>query len=322
MTTLAPPTDLLARVLHRLVEQGTLTPAQAAAVEQAVAQERHPRAEPAGRGRLAELLGYVGGALTAGAAALFVGAAWGDLTDTVRVSLLVAAAVALVAGALGVGGGVRGVRRVARDDGSARRRLVSTLLALAAVALAAATGVATEHLLTSALAGLGAALAGYLLCRGAPGHVAVLAGALLSVGGVVEATDSEDGTSVGLALAGVGVLWGLLAATRWVEERAVGLALGALTAFAGAQLAVTDTPEEVGYAATALLAVACFAGYLRLRDVGLLGVGVLAVTVVVPEALADWTDGSLGSASGLLVAGLSLLAASAAGLRLHRATEG
>jgi hypothetical protein len=49
-----------------------------------------------------------------------------------------------------------------------------------------------------------------------------------------------------------------------------------------------------------------------------LGAGVLAMTLVVPEALHDWTDGSVSAAGSLLVAGLTLLAASAIGLRLRR----
>jgi hypothetical protein len=38
---------------------------------------------------------------------------------------------------------------------------------------------------------------------------------------------------------------------------------------------------------------------------------------VVPEAVHDWTDGSVSSAGSLLLAGLTLLAASAIGLRLR-----
>jgi hypothetical protein len=47
-------------------------------------------------------------------------------------------------------------------------------------------------------------------------------------------------------------------------------------------------------------------------------VGVLGITVVVPEAVTDWTDGSLGVAGGVLVAGLALLGASLAGLRVKQ----
>ena len=50
----------------------------------------------------------------------------------------------------------------------------------------------------------------------------------------------------------------------------------------------------------------------------MLAAGVVATTLVVPEALYDWTGGSLPAAGSLLIAGLTLLAASAIGLRLRR----
>jgi hypothetical protein len=50
----------------------------------------------------------------------------------------------------------------------------------------------------------------------------------------------------------------------------------------------------------------------------LVGAGVLATTLVVPEALDGWTDGSVSAAGSLPVAGLTLLGASAIGLQLRR----
>ena len=44
---------------------------------------------------------------------------------------------------------------------------------------------------------------------------------------------------------------------------------------------------------------------------------VVAVTLVVPEAVSDWTDGSLGAVGGVLVAGVTLLVASFAGYRIR-----
>jgi hypothetical protein len=41
----------------------------------------------------------------------------------------------------------------------------------------------------------------------------------------------------------------------------------------------------------------------------------------VPEAVADWTDGSLGAVGGVLLTGVTLLIASATGYRL-RADQG
>jgi hypothetical protein len=52
-----------------------------------------------------------------------------------------------------------------------------------------------------------------------------------------------------------------------------------------------------------------------------LAVGVIGVTLAVPEALLDWTEGSVGAAGVLLVSGATLLAASLLGLRLRREVQ-
>jgi hypothetical protein len=76
--------------------------------------------------------------------------------------------------------------------------------------------------------------------------------------------------------------------------------------------------DELGYALTAAVAVVGFVGYLSTRSWSVLAVAVLATTLVVPEALHDWTNGSVPAAGSLLIAGLTLLGASAIGLRLRR----
>ena len=58
--------------------------------------------------------------------------------------------------------------------------------------------------------------------------------------------------------------------------------------------------------------------YRWLRSIVLLVAGVLGVTLAVPEAVLDWTNGALGASLILLVAGAVLVAASAVGLRLRR----
>ena len=64
-----------------------------------------------------------------------------------------------------------------------------------------------------------------------------------------------------------------------------------------------------------------FAVYVAKRAWPYLLAGVAGVTLAVPEALLDWTEGSLGTAGVLLVAGVTLLGASLLGLRLHGETE-
>ena len=77
--------------------------------------------------------------------------------------------------------------------------------------------------------------------------------------------------------------------------------------------------DELGYALTAAVAVARVRRLpVSTRSWSVLAAGVLATTLVVPEALHDWTGGSVPAAGSLLIAGLTLLAASAIGLRLRR----
>ncbi|HWL97180.1 MAG TPA: hypothetical protein VNP20_07520, partial [Nocardioidaceae bacterium] len=54
------------------------------------------------------------------------------------------------------------------------------------------------------------------------------------------------------------------------------------------------------------------------RAVPYLGAAVAALTLAVPEALLDWTDGSLGPVGVLLVSGVTLLVAGLLGLRLRK----
>jgi formate-dependent nitrite reductase membrane component NrfD len=65
------------------------------------------------------------------------------------------------------------------------------------------------------------------------------------------------------------------------------------------------------------VAAAGYTGFVLARRWPLLVAGVAGMTLVVPEALGDWADGSVPAAAVLLVAGLTLLGSSAASLRLH-----
>jgi hypothetical protein len=70
------------------------------------------------------------------------------------------------------------------------------------------------------------------------------------------------------------------------------------------------------------IALAALAGYLVSRASVHLATGVVAVTLVVPEALQDAFDESLGAAGVLLVAGVTLLGAGLLGLRLRHEVSG
>lgn len=72
------------------------------------------------------------------------------------------------------------------------------------------------------------------------------------------------------------------------------------------------------YLLTTLVAAVCLAGYALLRLALLLATSVLAVTLTVAEAVADWTNGAAGGAAAVLTAGVVLLVTSALALRAHR----
>jgi hypothetical protein len=66
------------------------------------------------------------------------------------------------------------------------------------------------------------------------------------------------------------------------------------------------------------VAIACLALYRFERSLVLLAAGVIGVTIAVPEAVWDITNGAGGAAAILLIAGAVLLGASGAGLWLRR----
>ena len=128
-------------------------------------------------------------------------------------------------------------------------------------------------------------------------------------------------TGMGMPPVVVGlVVWLLLTETDRFREPMMARTAGLTIALVAAQLALTDN-ANAAYALTFAVAVAGFAMYLRIAAEHDLAVGVLGVTLVVPEAVIDWTDGALGPAGAVLVAGLTLLAASLGGFRMRKELE-
>ncbi len=314
---------VVAAALVELVAEGTLTPHQAERVGAVLAVAGADGRLTASRGgRLAEIAGYLGGALLLGAAALFLTSGWDDLGEAARVTVLAALSAALLgAGWFVVGWSGHRARALGADRGSARRRLVSVLWTFGAASAAGATGLGVDgwELVAGSVVGLVVAGAGYALVPGLVAQLGLWAGSVALVTGLVaELGDQPDATAYGIALVALGGLWVALGLTGVVRDREPALATGAAIALFGAQLPVLDGGHEwVGYALTAGVAVAGFAGHLWTRSWSVLGAGVLATTLVVPEALHDWTEGSVSAAGSLLVAGLTLLAASALGLRMR-----
>ena len=324
-------TARLAAALDRLVDRGVLDRVQAGAVltEYGGLPDR-PRPESVRR-RLGEIAGYLGASFVVGATLLFLSEEWDALGRVGRFSILAAMATILFAS------GVAVRWRAAspgthRPGDNVRRRLASTLLtgAAAAVSFAAYAGLEdtspdaapdTAAFLISAAAGLTVVIVGYLLARSALGQLGTAVAALAVYGGVLDLLDAGEPDAFGVGMLALGAVWVVLAWRRLVAERRFALGIAVTFGLIGAQLVVAGGSEAgnlVGYALTALVAGVCFAAYARIREWVVLAGGVVGATLVVPEFLYDVTDGSLGASGVMLVAGVTLLAGSLAGLRIRR----
>lgn len=265
------------------------------------------------RGPLVEVAAWLGAALVLAAAGLFLADGWSDLGRGGQAAALGGIAVLLA------GAGLL-ARRPAHT-----RRLAGGLLSAAAVSLGFAVGLAVDAVVGTpwsdwpGVAGaLTVAAAGALAHRLVPGvaaQLAVIAGLFAAVPSTFQLAglDTEQWAwATEVALAGG---WLLLAERGILSDRVVAVALGSSWALVGAQLPVADGEQAwVGYLLTMLVALTGFTAYLRTARWPYVAVAVLAVTLVVPEAVTDWTKGSVGPAGAVLLAGLALLGGALAAL--------
>lgn len=320
------------RVTAALLDAGLVREERAREVEDVVGRVLGgpgPEVDRSGaRSRMAEIAGYVGGALVVAAASLVLSTTWGDLSTTARVVTLLVLALVLATAGVVTGRASGGFRELRHGGDDVRRRLVSALFTGAAAA--AAMGVATfvdevnEGWVEWPSLAAGATLllvaaASYRPAPSALGQLAAVAGALIVIVSAVDRIPWPSGGSLAMALGllAVGASWAVLTEAGILEEPIAGRFLAVALLLSGAQFMVVDHPKA-GYALTFAVALGGFWLYLRTVSWPYLVAGVLGVTIVVTEAVMDWTDGSLGVAGGVLVAGLTLLAASAAGLRAKR----
>lgn len=325
------PVDVPGRIVDSLVHAGLVPSTRAEEARVVVTQAlggRPPVRRGGARSRLAEIAGYAGGALVVAAIGLALASEWNNLSEGGQVATLGVLTLVLgVAGAVAaaVAGGTPELRS-GRDD--VRRRLTSALLTGAAVA-GAFTVARTAELASDDFTwwpgffgGLVAAALGCVAYRVAPSALAqlpVLGGVLVAVmTGLDLLTDGSNEIAIpALAYLAVGAGWAALAELGTLREPVVARFFGVALALGGAQLPAFDL-AWLCYVLTVAVAAAGFVMYLRTVSWPYLVAGVLGITLVVPEAVTDWTDGSLGIAGGVLVAGLALLGASLAGLRVRR----
>jgi hypothetical protein len=296
-----PEPGSLADVLGRAVAAGILTTEQAAAV---AALEGQP-APPAGhRGAVvAEVLGYVGGALAV-VAALFLGAElWEVLGPWPRVLLLAAVTAACL-----LGGAVLSER-----DG-APGRLGGFLWFAAVGAVAGTAGVAADDLLhtapgTAALVATTVALALAVLLwwrrRAVLQHVATFAAAVATIPALLDRLGDATFGWGGPLLWALGLAWLAAAATRRIAPAGPGWVLGSLAVVSGPLAA--DPGRAVWLLVGVVGAAALVVAGVRGRRPWVAVVGTGGVFVGVPLAVAELFDARLGPLIGILVAGLALV---------------
>lgn len=279
----------------------------------------------AGMSRLVEVVAYLGGALVLAAGFLFLMQSWDDLGDVGQVSFL--AAVTL---ALGVAGGAT-VPRGAGGAGEVRLRLSGTLLTGSALAAGFTVGVAIQVFSDADFQGVpwpavagglvvtAASALAYRFSSTAVGLVGMLGGAFTAATSLGSELAGDEALGVGLSVFALAVVWLVLTELDLFDQRTIARAFGLAAALMGAQVAsFTGDQAWAGYLASVIVAGAGVWLYVVRLAWPYLAAAVIAVTLVVPEAVSDWTDNSLGVVGGVLVAGVTLLVASYAGYRVRK----
>jgi hypothetical protein len=305
-------------VLRGLVAEGVLDPPQA---DRVMAALRASDAAPARTsGWWVEVLGYTGGGLMLAGAATLVALSWDDLGRVGLVALLSSVVAALVGAGIAAAGGPTKVGLLGGGSSPARRRIVGVLFALAGAVAALTTGVIVDGRpeYAAPVAGLVVTAAGYAWLRTAVGLFATGTFSLMATATVLDVYDATP-LVWAAGFVALGAVWVMLAHTGLAAPRLLAYGGGAALALIGGQqpLRSPDTRTWT-YVITLAVAFACLALYRMERQLVLLLAGVVGVTVAVPEAVWDATNGAGGAAAVLLVGGAVLLAASAIGTRIHR----
>ncbi|MBN1173387.1 MAG: hypothetical protein JXA67_14530, partial [Micromonosporaceae bacterium] len=316
--------DTQRNALRRLVDDGILSAAQEEAVRSALDSAQTQRRSP--EGWLAEAAGYVGGCLLLAGVVSFLSTSWDSLNRPERSVLLAGFAVACAGAGVAAAGGPRQIIPLRESPAPGRRRIVGVLFAVAAAVTVFAVGVACAswEAVAGGLAGLVIACTGYVLLPTVPGILACAATSLVAAAALADELmvrhDGDGSALSGLFMLALGIIWTGIAATRRVPPLWLPFTIGVGLALFGAQQLMGDSSmEPLSHGVTFLVALGSFALYRRYGPTVLLILGVIGVTIAVPEAVAYWTHEAVGGALILVVAGATLVAASVVGLRMRKA---
>ncbi len=271
---------------------------------------------------LTEAVAYIGAILLLAGGVAAIGQEWSGMADWGHVGLFAGAAAFFFL----VGWLVRRVRE------PAIQRLVGVVWFLSVIGVAAATGFATHDVYgnTGAVTVLAVGVAGavyaaalWLVRRRALQNVALFAGLIITICGIIVTAAGGNGSAPPLAFAltlwGFGLAWAALGWQRYVEPLWVTVPSGVLLALFAPSLAVGD--HGWVYAIGIATAAAAMAASVRLRNTPLLAMGTLAMFGYVTAAVVQYFHRSLGIPAALAITGVLILGLAVISARLMRATH-
>jgi hypothetical protein len=317
-------TSSLSSELREWVEHGLIDPSQAAAIEKFRSQ--HQEAAPlVGRARvplLGEALGYLGAALVAVAAGILLADYWDRLLYGARIGLVALLTLVL----LGVGALLRD------SEAPPAQRLAGFAWALGvggaawlAALVAGQDGMGLEEAALAAAISLTALVVAGILWRLRSRWQQQLVTFVAAQGSVVSllsmAASEPEPIFYGVAVAGLGLVWLLLAEASVLTPATMGRWLGLIGVVAGLRIAPSEayTAEGLvlGMVVTAMLLAT---GVLADRPL-YMGFGAAAVFLFVPQAVFHFFGDSIGAPAALLLIGLLLLGVAVLVVRARRAED-
>jgi hypothetical protein len=280
-------------------------------------------APPARSSLLSEVGGYIGAAFVVAGAMALTADHWDSLSRPGQVALLALPALILLVAAVALAVSAPGGWSPDSPAGP-RRRLIGVLVLAAGGLLAGASvvyldGPADDRVFPLVLLAVWGI--GYGVTRGSVLHLATASALAWAAIALIDPWSGADLWVDGAVLVAIGVIWAALTVFGGIHERNLGIAVAGALAFIGAEAMVDGDTTWLGYLLLATLAVIGLAEYLRSRLISALGVGTVALAVVVPQAVIDYTEGSLGAGGALLVVGLTIVGVSVLGMRLHQSVE-